>query len=227
MRKNKTIHAIVFASALSAACTRGELNEKVLSDALQAHWEKIPDKCELIDVFPLEVPLQAHANAEAGRPVQVGKYLNTAKIAALEKFELVRGESVSGGDGIQAKRYFLTKQGENYYQEIELTDLVSGRSDIGGWLCYGKIKLRGGVEWKAPYFDANKNYLVSVDYLIKFEDVPGWALKPEFLAAFPEIERELVPGPNAKLNASLVSRNGEWVMVPSMFDQRTRKRRIR
>ena len=223
MRK---IYAMVLVSALLAACSPGKLNEKVVSDALQAHWNKRPDKCELIDVFPLEVPRRAQTNAESG-PVQVGKHLNTAKMAALEKAGLVRGESLLNGAGVHTMRYTLTKQGESHYQEIELTDLVSGRSTISGWLCYGKIRLRDGVEWKAPYVDANTNYLVSVDYRITFEDVPDWALKPEFLSAFPEIERELVPGPNAKLNASLVNRNGEWVVAPDMLDQRTRQRRIK
>lgn len=219
----KQFPAFFAAAFLLAACGQQAVDEKVLRKGLEKYIaEHGAEKCLLIDRFPWDAPVSAASvDAPPGELRTGPRHIDQKQVAVLEKVGLVRRQSASAGDD-SARRFELTDLGSKHYRELEITDTVSGRGGISGWLCYAKVALTGEIAWR----QANSK-MVFADYQVEFKDVAPWATSPDMLAAFPELEREMVPGPVAKQNKSFVLTGDGWAVALETGEMRTRVRHVK
>jgi hypothetical protein len=204
------------------ACGQQSIDENLLRRGLEKYIaENRADKCLLIDRFPWEAPVNSESVNVPPRTLRTSPpYLDEQQVAVLESVGLVRRQSASAEYG-DARRFELTDLGSKHYQELEITDTVSGSGSVSGWLCYAKVALAGEITWR----HANSN-TVLVDYQIEFKDVAPSARSQDMLAAFPELEREMIPGPVAKQSKSFVHTRDGWVVSLESGEARTRVRPV-
>jgi hypothetical protein len=219
----KCFPALFTTAFLLTACGQPAIDEKVLRNGLEKYIaEHRADQCLLIDRFPWDAPVSAEpVNGPSGALRTRPPYMDLKQVAVLEKVGLVRRQTVPVG-GDSPPRFELTDLGSKYYQEHEITDTVSGKGGVSGWLCYAQVALIGDMAWRR----ANPN-MVFVDYRIEFKNVAPWATNPEMQAAFSDLEQEMVPGPVALQSKSFVHTRDGWVVALETGEMRTRVRRVK
>jgi DNA-binding MarR family transcriptional regulator len=220
--KIKSFLPFLAAVFLLAACAQKAIDEKTVRKGLEKYIaERRADKCLLIERFPWDAPASPESAGVTPDATRTSPpFIDQQQIAVLEKVGLVRQSRSASGDSL--RRFELTDEGHKYYQEYELTDLVSYQSSIGGWLCYAKVVMTGDVSWE--YYRPD---LVLATYQTELQNVATWATNPDMLAAFPELEREMVFGPSPLQRMSFVPGPDGWVVQMNIGDQRTRVRRVK
>ncbi|WP_284076794.1 hypothetical protein [Herbaspirillum aquaticum] len=189
--------AIAMPILLAGCASMNDANEENFSAAVAQYFDERGERCLFITtLWPVVITDRDLRPQKGNRAGIAGSMaaLEAVGLAKSEDDEVAIRDSVGKptGDKAKIKRYNLTEAAKPFERrtEVVVLDLTGRTKETRIELCWGKTVLSKVVSWEGPtkvgaYVEA------IVKYQSRTDGIAEWAKRPESLAAFPEIARNI------------------------------------
>ena len=208
MKKN-VLCVMVLGTLLLVGCgSKGDANEKNLSDATNAYLVKKGQLClGIATKWPVDLQ-----DSDRGPGIVRG-----SEMSALETIGLVRSHEaeteftpLSGTRPVKTKilRYELTDDGKKFYQEKDAIGLI-GEKESRGDICFGQQALDSVIKTEGPITVGDRKEM-TLYYTYKIKNLADWAKNPDIQKTFPGIVATINGAGKTTMNQNFTLTDQGW-----------------